>query len=147
MTPRLLAALILAPVFVTRGGHGMSARVELRRTMYADGAISTERRYANGREEGRHMGWWEDGAIRFVFEYHGGVMEGTAREWFRDGRLYRETHYRHGQEEGVQRMWWPDGTLRASYVVREGRRYGLLGAKGCVAVDTLPREGFPENTR
>jgi hypothetical protein len=37
---------------------------------------------------------------------------------------------------GQQRMWWPDGTLRANYVVRDGRRYGLLGAKGCVSVDS-----------
>ena len=29
-------------------------------------------------------------------------------------------------------MWQEDGTARANYVVREGRRYGLMGAKGCV---------------
>jgi hypothetical protein len=27
--------------------------------------------------------------------------------------------------------------VRASYVVRHGRRYGLLGAKGCVERDTI----------
>jgi len=63
-------------------------------------------------------------------------MEGVAREWYRCGALYRETNYRAGQEEGLQRMWWPDGTLRANYVVRDGRRFGLLVAKGCIASDS-----------
>ena len=106
-------------------------------TRYANGAVATERHFAGTREEGRHAGWWEDGSARFAFLYRDGRMEGTAREWYRDGHLYRETHYRNGQEEGRQRMWWPDGTLRASYVVHNGRRYGLLGAKGCIAPDSL----------
>ena len=45
---------------------------------------------------------------------------------------YREFTYAAGKEAGPPRMWYPDGSLRASYVVKDGRRYGLMGSKGCV---------------
>ena len=51
---------------------------------------------------------------------------------------YRDSHYAPGHEAGSQRMWYADGTLRANYVARDGRRYGLMGAKGCVTEDREP---------
>ena len=64
-------------------------------------------------------------------------MNGVAREWYAGGALFTEQQYALGHEAGLQRMYWEDGRVRASYVVRDGRRYGLLGAKGCVTRDTL----------
>jgi antitoxin component YwqK of YwqJK toxin-antitoxin module len=103
---------------------------------WPSGAIAYERHYVGDLEEGMEIGRWEDGSVRFIYHYAHGVMVGVARDWDRNGQLYRETHYLNGREEGEQQMWWPDGTLRASYVVRDGRRYGLLGAKGCVSADS-----------
>ena len=103
---------------------------------WSNGAIAYERHYIGDAEEGTEVGFWEDGSIRFVYGYSHGVMDGVARDWDREGHLYRETHYVDGREDGQQRMWWPDGALRANYVVRDGRRYGLLGAKGCVSADS-----------
>jgi antitoxin component YwqK of YwqJK toxin-antitoxin module len=54
-------------------------------------------------------------------------------DWFPDGTLYKQFRYEHGHESGAQRMWYVDGSVRANYVVRDGRRYGLIGAKGCVS--------------
>jgi antitoxin component YwqK of YwqJK toxin-antitoxin module len=111
-------------------------------TRYAGGRVAAIRHYdARGRAAGTHRGWWENGAPKFAYTYAGGVMEGRAVDWFRDGRPYREAHYARGHEDGPQRMWYADGTLRASYVVRDGRRYGLMGAKGCVTRDDSTRTG------
>ncbi|HEX8243454.1 MAG TPA: hypothetical protein VF541_08165 [Longimicrobium sp.] len=98
---------------------------------YPDGRPAWRGGFRAGREEGSHRAWWPDGKPRLVERFRGGRLEGTVREWFANGRIYREVHYRAGQEAGRQRMWYADGTLRASYVVRHGRRYGLMGAKGC----------------
>ena len=98
---------------------------------YADGRLAWRGGFRRGREEGMHRAWWPDGRPRLVERFRDGRLEGTVREWFPGGRIYREVHYRAGQEAGRQRMWFADGTLRASYVVRDGRRYGLMGAKGC----------------
>jgi antitoxin component YwqK of YwqJK toxin-antitoxin module len=99
---------------------------------YESGAVRSERAYRDGLEHGLHAGWWENGQRAFEYEYRDGVMEGVAREWFDDGSRFRVSTYRAGHEEGPQQMWYADGTLRASYVVRDGRRFGLLGSKGCV---------------
>ena len=111
--------------------------VRIVRTWYADGHPDTERQYVGGRESGPHRGWWPTGRPRFVYNYSGGLLEGTSREWTPSGALYREQEYHLGHEAGLQRMYWEDGRVRASYVVRNGRRYGLMGAKGCIARDTL----------
>jgi antitoxin component YwqK of YwqJK toxin-antitoxin module len=119
--------------FLTMLGRSPAAPARADTAWYANGRVAEVRRYdARGRETGEHRGWWEDGTRRFAFEYAAGLMHGRALEWFRDGRVYRDFHYEAGHEAGLQRMWFADGTLRASYVVRDGRRYGLMGAKGCV---------------
>lgn len=98
---------------------------------YADGRPAYRRAFREGREEGEHRTWWPDGRARLVERFRRGRLEGTVREWFADGTPYRVARYRAGLEDGPQRMWFPDGTLRASYEVRDGRRYGIMGAKGC----------------
>lgn len=123
--PALLALAFADP----RTRHTQRAR-------YADGRLMWERQYVGGREEGTHRGWWPNGARKFVYTYHDGVLEGTAFEWYADGRPFRVATYRRGHEEGPQRMWDSAGLLRASYDVREGRRYGSIGAMGCTPGDS-----------
>jgi hypothetical protein len=101
------------------------------RAWYADGRPAWVRAYRTGREDGDHAAWWPGGTPRLEEHFVRGRLEGRVREWFANGRLYRDFRYRRGQEDGAQHMWYADGTLRASYVVRDGRRWGLLGAKGC----------------
>ena len=133
MSPRAMTMTIgtIASLLATRGD---SVRTVVGR--WPNGAIAYERHYVGSREEGTAIGRWEDGSIRFAYHYEHGEMVGVARDWYRGGQLYRETNYVRGHEDGRQRMWWPDGSLRATYVVRDGRRYGLLGSKGCVARDS-----------
>ncbi len=103
---------------------------------YPNGQWIYQRSFRDGREDGVHTGWWEDGRLHFVYTYSNGVLEGEAREWYRDGSPYRVFHYVAGHETGLQQMWYADGGLRASYEVREGRRYGLPGAKGCTGMSS-----------
>jgi antitoxin component YwqK of YwqJK toxin-antitoxin module len=102
------------------------------RGWYETGSLEYVRPFIHGREHGVHLGWWENGVRRFVYRFEGGLQQGTSREWFSDGTPFRVFNYQDGLEAGPQKMWYADGTLRASYVVRDGRRYGLMGAKGCV---------------
>lgn len=107
---------------------------------FVEGQPMYERWYEEGLEEGTHRGWWEDGSVRFVYEFDLGVHEGSAREWYPNGSLYRDFHYAKGKELGRQRMWHADGTLRANYVVKDGRRFGLIGSKGCVGSEPVASE-------
>jgi len=103
------------------------------RAWYANGVPRYERRYVEGDEDGLHRGWYLTGGLKFEFRFEDGLLSGLAREWFEDGILFKEFRYVLGHEDGLQRMWYEDGELRANYVVMDGRRYGRIGAKGCVS--------------
>jgi antitoxin component YwqK of YwqJK toxin-antitoxin module len=103
----------------------------LARGFYPNGSPWYLRTYHLGREEGVHRGWWENGVAKFISNYHDGKPEGLAREWFEDGSSFTEFHFVAGQEAGSQRMWTRYGKLRANYIIKDGRRFGLMGSMGC----------------
>ena len=81
---------------------------------------------------GKHIGYWENGQPQFEFYFEDGEHHGVAKEWYQNGQTYRTFHYEHGYEQGSQKMWWENGIIRANYVVKNGRRYGLIGLKLCM---------------
>ena len=110
------------------------------RVWHANGRLSEERNFHLGRKIGIHRGWWPNGNPRFEYTFLNGEHHGAMLEWYEDGTPYKAFHHRMGYEDGSQRMWWEDGRVRANYVVRNGRRYGLIGVKNCVnPKDSLDR--------
>jgi len=99
---------------------------------YPGKQMAEERFYINGKKEGTHRGWWPDGKQKFIFTALNDEYEGEFREWYASGLLGKQFHYSNGQEEGSQRLWWDNGTVRANYVIRNGKKYGLIGLKTCV---------------
>ena len=99
---------------------------------YPNRQLQEERFFINGKKEGMHKGWWPDGKARIVFTANCDTYEGEFKEWYSNGLLQKHFHYKHGQEEGSQRLWWDNGTVRANYVIRDGKKYGLIGLKTCV---------------
>ena len=102
------------------------------RLRHANGRLSEERIFHKGRKVGIHRGWWPNGNPRFEYHFTNGEHHGAMLEWYEDGTPYKAFHHRMGYEDGSQRMWWEDGRIRANYVVRNGRRYGLIGVKNCI---------------
>lgn len=92
------------------------------------------RYFEHGKKEGAHIRYWENGAIQFHYELQDDVYHGNNREWMPDGQLIADQHYHLGQEEGTQQIWYPNGKIKANYIIRNGRRYGLLGTKNCINV-------------
>ena len=101
------------------------------RKWYAGRQLAEERFYINGKKEGIQSGWWPDGKQKFVFETLGDEYEGEFKEWYSSGLLAKQFHYTRGREEGSQRLWWDNGTVRANYVIRKGKKYGLIGLVTC----------------
>jgi antitoxin component YwqK of YwqJK toxin-antitoxin module len=113
--------------------HGIS------RAWHANGALAFAGSFLSGRETGLHRTWYATGQLRSEHRLERGLLQGVARDWFPDGTPYRAATYVDGQEAGSQQMWYTDGSLRANYVVRDGRRFGLIGAKACVdEAEVLP---------
>lgn len=99
---------------------------------YANRQLQEERFYINGKKEGLHRGWWPDGKNKFIFTANADKNEGEFKEWYSSGLLQKYFHYKNGQEVGSQRLWWDNGSVRANYVIREGKKYGLIGLKTCI---------------
>jgi antitoxin component YwqK of YwqJK toxin-antitoxin module len=103
----------------------------LQKKWYPGKKLTEERFYVNGKKEGTHEGWWSDGKPKFFFTLYNDEYNGEFKEWYSSGLLGKEFHYVNGKEEGSQRLWWDNGTVRANYVVRNGKKYGLIGLKIC----------------
>lgn len=103
---------------------------------YEDGSLMEERFYKQGKKEGVHRGYWQNNRPRFEYYFVRGEHEGPLSEWYENGQLFKQMHFINGYEEGSQRLWWENGGIRANYVVKNGRRYGLIGLKLCSNPDS-----------
>ncbi len=98
---------------------------------YPNKQVADERFYINGKKEGMQRGWWPGGKPKFQFHCNNDEYEGEFMEWYPSGLLGKAFHYEKGKEVGSQRLWWDNGSVRANYVVKKGRKYGLIGLKIC----------------
>ncbi|MFN8248042.1 MAG: hypothetical protein U0T68_03720 [Ferruginibacter sp.] len=99
---------------------------------YPGKQLAEKRFYINGKKEGIHLGWWPNGKQKFYFEADNNEYNGVFKEWYASGNPGKEFHYVNGHEEGAEKLWWENGTVRANYVIRNGKKYGLLGLKTCI---------------
>lgn len=98
---------------------------------YRNRQLMEERIYKGGKKNGLQIAYWENGNKRFEFTALNDAYEGELKEWSVNGNLFHLAHYINGQEEGSQKMWYDNGKIRANYVIKNGKRYGLLGTKNC----------------
>jgi antitoxin component YwqK of YwqJK toxin-antitoxin module len=96
--------------------------------------LMEERHYLKGAKNGKQIAFWENGKKKFEFMAKNDAYQGELKEWNVNGDLIHLGTYRDGQEEGPQKMWYDNGKIRANYIIRKGKRYGLLGTKNCVNV-------------
>ena len=109
------------------------------RYWYENGQLSDVKFYDNGHKIGVHKGWWSDGKRKYIFHFENDEYEGNQQEWDENGLPYRDMNYHLGHEEGQQRMWYDNGQMRSNYIIKNNRRYGLLGTKNCINVaDSIP---------
>ncbi len=113
------------------GGYLNGLKEGEHKAWYPGKQLMETRWYIQDMKTGAHKGFWEDGKPRFEYVFENGEHQGSAKEWYQNGKPYREFHYDKGYEEGSQRMWWENGVIRANYVVKHGRRFGLIGLKLC----------------
>ena len=101
---------------------------------YNTGEIKEIRHFKKGKKTGKYLGYYMKGGLAFEYNFKDGEYHGKRYEWKKDGSLLRESTYENGYEKGVQKIWWPDGRVKSNYIIKNNRRYGLLGVKNCVNV-------------
>lgn len=101
---------------------------------YPNRQLMETRNFVNGKKNGMQIAYFENGNKKFEFKAVNDTYEGEMKEWNIDGKLIHLATYKNGQEEGIQKMWYDNGKIRANYVMKNGKRYGLLGTKNCTNV-------------
>jgi antitoxin component YwqK of YwqJK toxin-antitoxin module len=104
------------------------------RKYYASKKIKERRFFTNGQKTGDYIAWWENGNKQLHYLFAADEYEGICKEWSETGFLNKMLHYKKGHEEGQQQWWYDNGKIKANYIIKEGRRYGLLGTKNCINV-------------
>lgn len=116
---------------ITCKGYFNGLESGISKKWYANKKIMEERKFYNGKKNGKQIDFWENGNKKFEFNAINDAYEGEMKEWSIDGKLIHIGNYKNGQEEGTQKLWFDNGKIRANYVIKNGKRYGLLGTKNC----------------
>lgn len=102
---------------------------------YFPGHVLKEfRTFDRGKKIGAFVQYFPTGKKQQEYHFQNDEYQGLASEWNERGVLIREMHYVAGHEEGSQKLFYDNGQIRANYVMKDGRRFGLLGTKNCVNV-------------
>lgn len=101
---------------------------------YASNKVKEKRFFTNGQKTGEYIAWWENGNKQLHYFFLADEYEGTCKEWNEAGMLNKIMNYKKGHEEGQQQWWYDNGKIKANYIIKDGRRYGLLGTKNCINV-------------
>jgi antitoxin component YwqK of YwqJK toxin-antitoxin module len=102
--------------------------------LYPSNKIKEKRFFANGQKTGVYTTWWENGNKQLQYLFVADEYEGACKEWSETGFLNKIMNYKKGHEDGQQQCWYDNGKIKANYIIKDGRRFGLLGTKNCINV-------------
>jgi len=102
-------------------------------TWYNDSRPESRRWYSNGEKDGLHKGWWPNGNKKFEYHFTNGNYNGLFTEWYQSGKMLQQVVYDNGNEVSGK-GWRENGKLYMSFVMKDGRRYGLFNANLCYSV-------------
>lgn len=102
-------------------------------TYYTNGSTESKRWYTKGEKDSLHTGWWEDGNKKYEYHFSNGNYNGLFTEWYQSGKMIQQVLYENGKEI-FGKGWRENGKLYMSFVMRDGRRYGLFNANLCYSL-------------
>lgn len=102
-------------------------------SFYANGAKEASRYYRNGEKDSVHTGWWPDGKLRYEYHFRTGVYEGDFKEWYAGGQPLKHIIYHNGKEQSGK-GWRENGKPYMSFIMKDGRLYGLINPNLCYSL-------------
>ena len=102
-------------------------------SFYENGMKDSRRFYHNGEKDSINQGWWINGNPRFEYHFKNGVYEGDFKEWYASGKLMKHIIYHNGKEQNGK-GWRENGKVYMSFVMRDGRLYGLINPNLCYSL-------------
>ena len=112
---------------------------------YEDGSKDAQRFYHHGEKDSINQGWWPNGNRRFEYHFKDGICEGDFKEWYQSGKPLKHIVYHNGREESGK-GWRENGKIYMSFVVKDGRLYGMVNTNLCYSLKN-ERGEFVKSTR
>ena len=100
---------------------------------YENGHKDAVRYYHLGEKDSVHNGWWPNGQPRFEYHFKMGVYDGDFKESYESGKPMKYIVYAAGKEQ-QGKGWRENGKTYMSFVVRNGRLYGLINPNLCYSL-------------
>ncbi|MCA6450164.1 MAG: hypothetical protein IM584_08085 [Chitinophagaceae bacterium] len=105
----------------------------LMRSYYENGRQQALRFYHLGEKDSVHRGWWPNGQLQYEYHFRNGEYEGDFKEWYPSGKILKHIFYHKGKEEWGK-GWRENGKPYMSFVIRNGRLYGLVNPNLCYSL-------------
>jgi antitoxin component YwqK of YwqJK toxin-antitoxin module len=102
-------------------------------TYYENGNKDTRRYYHNGEKDSINQGWWPNGNPQFEYHFKNGVYDGDFKEWYASGKPLKHIVYQNGKEQSGK-GWRENGKPYMSFVMHDGRLYGLVNPNLCYSL-------------
>ena len=102
-------------------------------TFYPGGSLAEKRYYTNGEKDSVHTGWWQNGKKRFEYNFVNGIYHGDYKEWYESGQMLKHIHYTEGTDDWGK-GWRDSGKPYMNYVMKKGRRYGIVNSNLCYTI-------------
>lgn len=103
------------------------------RAYYENGGQQALRFYHLGEKDSVHRGWWSNGQLQYEYHFRNGDYEGDYKEWYPSGKLMKHIVYHKGKEQWGK-GWRENGKSYMSFVIRNGRLYGLVNPNLCYSL-------------
>lgn len=116
----------------------------LMQSYYENGNRQAQRFYRSGEKDSIHRGWWLNGQLQYEYHYRNGAYDGDFKEWYSSGKASRHIVYQQGKEQWGK-GWRENGKPYMSFVMRDGRLYGLINPNLCYSLKNEKGE-YVENS-
>jgi hypothetical protein len=100
---------------------------------FESGHPLSTRYYTAGEKDSVHIGWWDNGNIRFVYHFKNGNYHGSFEEFYTNGKPLKKILYNNGIDS-CGWGWRENGKPFMNYVLKDGRRFGLMNAQLCYSL-------------
>jgi len=111
-------------------------------TWYPSGVKADLRYYHLGEKDSVHTGWWSNGRLRFRYHFSRGNYDGISNEWYSSGKLLKEIVYVNGNDVSGK-GWRENGKPFMNFIMRDGRRYGLMNGQLCYSLKSEKGQYLP----
>ena len=90
-----------------------------------NGQKEKQRRYKDGKLDGKSYLWFENGQIKEESNYKAGKFDGKQKEWYENGQIKKESNHKNKNQDITHTEWYENGHKRRELQYKNDVRDGV----------------------